>query len=78
MIISVKKIIENAYDEYPTIKRTMWVQKWPGQCVLCVTQMFWTAEVHDVFNAQENGKMRNYHTFLTVLASTYMKVYIFI
>jgi len=67
MIISVKQCIENAYNEYPTIKRTLWVQKWPGQCVLCVTQMYWTAEVHDVFNAHEVGKMRNYQLFLTVI-----------
>lgn len=75
MIISVKECIENAYKEYPTIKRTTWVQKWPGQCVLCVTQMYWTAEVHDVFNAQEIGKIGNYHMFLTVLLITYFKVY---
>jgi len=75
MIISVKHCIENAYNEYPTLKRTKWVQKWPGQCVLCVTQMYWTAEVHDVFNAQEIGKMRKYHLFLTVTLSTYIKVY---
>jgi len=75
MVISVKECIENAYNEYTTIKRTTWVQKWPGQCVLCVTQIYWTAEVHDVFNAQQIGKMRNYHMFLTVFLSTYMSVY---
>lgn len=75
MIISVRQCIENAYSEYPTLKRTIWVQKWPGQCVLCVTQMYWTAEVHDVFNGQEIGNMRKYHLFLTVILSTYMKVY---
>jgi len=66
MAISIKKLIENAYNEYPTIERTMWVQKWPGQCVVCVSQMFWTAEVHDVFIVQKPGQMRNYHKFLNV------------
>jgi len=66
MVISLRNLIENAYNEYPTIKRTTWVQKWPGQCVVCVSQMFWTAEVHEIFIAQKLGQMRNYHTFLNV------------
>jgi hypothetical protein len=66
MVTSVKNSIESAYHEYPTIERTTWVQKWPGQSVLCVSQMFWAAEVHDVFIVQKSGQMRNYHKFLTV------------
>lgn len=69
MIITIKKSTENAFYEYPTIERTMWVQKWPGQCVLCVSQIFWTAEVHDIFIVQKSGQMRNYHKFLTVIKS---------
>lgn len=67
MIISIKKIIENAYNEYPTTERTIWVQKWPGQSTLCVSQIFWTAEVHGVFIEKKLGQMRNYHLILTVL-----------
>jgi len=67
MVISIRNLIENAYNEYPTIERTMWVQKWPGQCVLTVSQMFWTAEVHDIFIVQKPGQMQNYHKFLTVI-----------
>lgn len=70
MVIAVKNSIESAYHEYPTIERTTWVGKWPGQSVLCVSQMFWTAEVHDVFIVQKSGQMRNYHKFLTVMSST--------
>lgn len=55
-----------AFHEYPTIDRTLWVQKWPGQSVLCVTQMYWTSEVHSVFDKKTAGQMRKYHTFLTV------------
>lgn len=69
MVISIRNLIENAYNEFPTIERTMWVQKWPGQCVLCVSQMFWTAEVHDVFIGQKPGQMQSYHKFLTVYFS---------
>lgn len=67
MIVSIKKSIEDAFYEYPTVERTAWVQQWPGQCVLCVSQIFWTAEVHDIFIIQKSGQMRNYHKFLTVL-----------
>lgn len=66
MVASIKNSIESAHYEYPTIERTTWVQNWPGQSVLCVSQMFWTAEVHDVFIVQKSGQMRNYHKFLTV------------
>lgn len=70
MVISMRKIIESAYKEYPTIQRTLWVQKWPGQCVLCVGQIYWTTEVSNVFNKQTHGQMHNYYTFLTVFTFT--------
>jgi len=68
MITSIRKCIESAYNEYPTVKRTTWVQKWPGQSILCVSQIFWTSEVHEVFTKKIHGQMRNYHGFLTVFA----------
>lgn len=71
MVISIRVAIENAFNEYLTIKRTLWVQKWPGQSVLCVSQIFWTAEVHEVFNVQKPDQMRNYHKFLTVCLRAY-------
>lgn len=67
MVISIRQSIEDAYNEYPIIERTLWVQKWPGQSVLCVSQIFWTAEVHDVFINQKRDGMQNYHKFLTVI-----------
>jgi len=76
MVIPIRNLIEKAYNEYPTIERTMWVQKWPGQCVLCFCQMFWTAEVHDVFIVQKPGQMQSYHKFLTVYFSiVYLYIY---
>ena len=32
-----------AYVQEP---RELWVQNWPGQMVLCVSQIYWTAHVH--------------------------------
>lgn len=63
MVISIKIIIENSFNEYQGINRNLWVQKWPGQSVLCVSQIYWTSEVHNIL---KTGHMRNYHTFLTV------------
>lgn len=71
MIKSIRTSIENAFIEYPTIKRTLWVQKWPGQSVLCVSQIFWTTEVHEVLNVKKPDQMRNYHTFLTVFLGSF-------
>lgn len=70
MVIAMRKSIENGYYEYPTIERIMWAREWPGQVVLCVSQMFWTAEVHDVFIVQKLGQMKNYSKFLTVIFRT--------
>jgi len=67
MVVSMKKSIENGYHEYPTIERIMWVREWPGQIVLCVSQLFWTAGVHDVFIVRKSGQMQNYSKFLTVI-----------
>lgn len=74
MFISVKNSIENAHEEYSSIERTALVQKWPSQSVLCVSKMFWTAEVHDVFIVQKPGQMRNYHKFLTVFSYFYKRL----
>lgn len=77
MVISIRKSIKNSYNEYPTIERIKWVQKWPGQSVLCVGQIFWTAEVHGVLSVQNPGQMRNYHVFLTVIFSINKVEYFF-
>ncbi|XP_055336177.1 dynein axonemal heavy chain 7-like isoform X2 [Paramacrobiotus metropolitanus] len=46
MISSVRDVIAKALQDYAVVPRSKWVMKWPGQSVLCVSQTYWTSEVH--------------------------------
>ena len=44
---------------YANEAREKWVKEWAGQVVLCVSQMYWTIEVHEAL-AMGPGGLRNY------------------
>lgn len=45
MLVSLKDVIKKSLESYPISPRTEYVLSWPGQVVICVCSVFWTAEV---------------------------------
>ena len=45
MLLSLKNQIKKSLESYPKPPRTEYVLNWPGQVVICVCSVFWTAEV---------------------------------
>lgn len=36
-----------AKNAFPTKARSQWVLEWPGQTILCVSKLYWTADITD-------------------------------
>ena len=59
MLMSIRDVIEAARTAYAIDARNNWVQEWPGQVVLCVSQIYWTIEVQEALKSAPQG-MRDY------------------
>ncbi|XP_012251165.2 dynein axonemal heavy chain 7-like isoform X2 [Athalia rosae] len=42
---SVRVMVIHAKNSYPKKLRSKWVLDWPGQTILCIGQLYWTADV---------------------------------
>ena len=56
---TIRQIMVEGLQTYEGAKRVDWVQQWPGQIVLGVTQKFWTAKMHKAIQAGPAG-MKTY------------------
>ncbi|XP_029642789.1 dynein heavy chain 12, axonemal-like isoform X2 [Octopus sinensis] len=63
MLLSVRSVIEEAVHDYLNISRIDWVRKWPGQVVLCGSQIYWTKETQEAIQAGSKGLL-DYHVVL--------------
>lgn len=60
MIASVRDEIEKSWRDYKNTPRIQWVQNWPGQVVLAVSQTYWTSKVHSVLQTGNVGVVSEY------------------
>lgn len=44
-----------AKENYLKIERDKWVLEWPGQTILCISQLYWTADVTSAFSKAPEG-----------------------
>uniref|UniRef100_A0A8C5BD67 Dynein, axonemal, heavy chain 12 n=1 Tax=Gadus morhua TaxID=8049 RepID=A0A8C5BD67_GADMO len=47
MLRSVRDVVARSRVAYAETPRQQWVKEWPGQVVLCTSQIYWTLEVHE-------------------------------
>lgn len=55
MVISMRDIAEESLMAYFETLREEWVLAWPGQIVICCSQIHWTSEVYESFENQSTA-----------------------
>uniref|UniRef100_UPI00358FFBD0 dynein axonemal heavy chain 3 n=1 Tax=Myxine glutinosa TaxID=7769 RepID=UPI00358FFBD0 len=57
MLESICNVIGQAIAESAEVTRKQWVMEWPGQVVICISMVYWTAEVSEAIS---NGTLKAY------------------
>ncbi|XP_047370603.1 dynein axonemal heavy chain 7-like isoform X1 [Vespa velutina] len=52
---SVRAQVIRAKDAFVTKARCQWALDWPGQTILCISKLYWTAYTTDSFSTSPNG-----------------------
>ncbi|XP_051171696.1 dynein axonemal heavy chain 7-like, partial [Leptopilina boulardi] len=52
---SVRAQVIRAKESYLKKERNKWVLEWPGQTILCISQLYWTADVTNAFSNAPQG-----------------------
>ncbi|TPX59932.1 hypothetical protein PhCBS80983_g02164 [Powellomyces hirtus] len=65
MQASVHQQVSNALKAYIETPRAKWVLEWPGQVVICVSQIFWTKEVTEAIRQGGVAGLRVYKELCT-------------
>ncbi|RXM97062.1 Dynein heavy chain 12, axonemal [Acipenser ruthenus] len=60
MLRSVRDFVARSRLAYRKTARKDWVREWPGQVVLCTSQMYWTSEVHEAIQSGPQGLKEYY------------------
>jgi dynein heavy chain len=58
MIITLKDVMYAAVLDYRKTARPLWMQKWPGMCVLNGSQLWWTEEMEAGMNTGGNAGIK--------------------
>lgn len=59
MVASLRDIAEQSIGAYFTAVREEWILAWPGQIVLCASQVHWTSDVSESFADNSTEKYLN-------------------
>ena len=60
MQASIHEHVTKGMKSYPETPREKWILDWPGQIVICVSQIFWTKEVEAAIREGGAAGLRNY------------------
>lgn len=55
MRYTLNRLFAQSIESYEKKARDIWIFDWPAQVALCISQIFWSIEVHDIFQRIEEG-----------------------
>ncbi|KAJ3317485.1 Dynein heavy chain 3, axonemal, partial [Blyttiomyces sp. JEL0837] len=62
---SIHQQVSNGMKSYAETPREKWILEWPGQVVICVSQIYWTREVVEAIRSGGKHGLREYKELCT-------------